>query len=212
MLSFLFANSKLHLDKLQAFPEIQLSSALSDSTAVEVIDEEIIPHFRTPSGKTTKPQVLSKQHTALKRKLPERVTSILQLHYESSREGRGFKSQLSLVKTFVQVLQYFSHQHKNSLVKKVLEENARNHQSVWDPGGQNKLGVHNSYSEPQQMDGESRLSKFLQSSRCPADVQSMLSIRRSSRMERALPGSMLGIYGVPTVIDLEQTLANSIFV
>ena len=56
------------LDKLQAFPEIQLSSALSDSTAVEVIDEEIIPHFRTPSGKTTKPQILSKQHTTLKRK------------------------------------------------------------------------------------------------------------------------------------------------
>ena len=128
-------------DKLQAFPEIQLSSALSDSTAVEVIDEEIIPHFRTPSGKTTKPQVL-KQHTALKRKFPERVTSILQLYYESSREGRGFESQLSLVKSFIQVLKYFSHQLKNSLEKKVLEESARIQQSVWDPGGQNKLGVH----------------------------------------------------------------------
>ena len=108
---------------------------------MEVIDEEIIPHFRTPSGKTTKPQVL-KQHTALKRKFPERVTSILQLYYESSREGRGFESQLSLVKSFIQVLQYFSHQLKNSLEKKVLEENARIQQSVWDPGGQNKLGVH----------------------------------------------------------------------
>jgi len=109
------------LDKLQAFPEIQLSSALSDSAAVEVIDEEIIPHFRTPSGKTTKPQVLSKQHTALKRKFPERVTLILQLHYESSREGRGFKSQFSLVKSFIQLLKYFSHQLKNSLVNKVIE-------------------------------------------------------------------------------------------
>jgi hypothetical protein len=63
--SSLYEQQVILLGKLQASPEIQLSSALSDSTAVEVIDEEIIPKFRTPSILTTKPQVLSKQYIAL---------------------------------------------------------------------------------------------------------------------------------------------------
>jgi hypothetical protein len=61
------------LDKLQASPEIQLSFALSDSTAVEVMDEEIIPQFRTPSIMTRNSQVLSKQHTSLMGKCPEQT-------------------------------------------------------------------------------------------------------------------------------------------
>ena len=123
------------LDKSQASQKVRLLFTLSDSTADRVIDEEITPQFRTPSGTTTKPQFSSKQYSVFKRKCLERVISILQLRNESS-------SQLSLINPFTQVLKSVSQQLKNSLVKKVSEENARIHQSVWDPGGQTKPEVH----------------------------------------------------------------------
>jgi hypothetical protein len=63
------------LDKSQASQKVRLLFTLSESTSNEVIDEEITPQFRTPSGTTTKPQVLSKQYSVFKRKRLERVFS-----------------------------------------------------------------------------------------------------------------------------------------
>ena len=123
------------LDKSEASQKVRLLFTLSDSTADRVIDDEITPKFRTPSGTTTKPQFSSKQYSVFKRKCLERVISTLQLRNESS-------SQLSLINPFTQVLKSVSQQLKNSLVKRVSEENARIHQSVWDSGGQTKPEVH----------------------------------------------------------------------
>jgi hypothetical protein len=153
------------LDKPQALPDIQLLSALSDSIADEVINEEIIPQFRAPSGTTTNPRVLSKQYFVLKRKCLERVNSILQLYNKSSKEEKD----LSLVKSFIQVLTYFSQPLKNSLVKKVTGEYARIHQLVWDPGGLSKLRVHQLLLGATTKGWRISIIKSLQSSQCPAE-------------------------------------------
>jgi hypothetical protein len=136
--SSLHEQSVSSLDKPQASPDIQLLSALSDAIADEVIDEEITPQFRTKNGTTAIPQVVSKPYFVLKQKRLERVISILQLYNKSFKEERDF----SIVKSFIQVLKYFSQPLKNSLVKKVTEEYARIHQSVWEPGGLSNPRVH----------------------------------------------------------------------
>ena len=196
----------ISLNKPKASPDIQLLSALSDSIADEVINEEITPQFRTPSGTTTNPKVLSKQNFFLKQKRLERVNSILQLYNKSSKEEKD----LSLNKSVIQVLTYFSQPLKNSLVKKVTEEYARIHQLVWDPGGLSKLRVHQLLLGATTKGWRISMIKSLQSSQCPAGVQPRLSIRRSSRMERALPGSMLGIYGV-TNSDRLTTMTSALY-
>ena len=122
------------LDKSEASQKVRLLFTLSDSTADRVIDDEITPKFRTPSGTTTKPQFSSKQYSVFKRKCLERVISTLQLRNESS-------SQLSLINPFTQVLKSVSQQLKNSVVKMVSEENTRIYQLVWDPDGQTKPEV-----------------------------------------------------------------------
>ena len=74
-------------------------------------------------------------YSVFKRKCLERVIAILQLCIESL-------SQLSLINPFLQVLKSISQQPKNFLVRKVLEESTRIHQSVWNPGVQTKPEVH----------------------------------------------------------------------
>lgn len=128
-----------------------------------------------------------------------RVISILQLCYKSSRKGRGCKIQLSLNKPFIQLLEHFTQQLNNPLVRKVTEESARIQQSVWDPGKRTKLGVHQLL--PRTATNEWRISHIKFS---PIHVQSILSIRRLGQMERTLLGSMCGIYWLPIVIDQIQ--------
>ena len=80
-------------------------------------------------------------------------------------------------------------------MRKVTEENERIHQSVWDPGKRTKLRVHQLL--PRTATNEWRISHIKISQ---IHVQSILSIR-SGQMERALLGSMCGIYWLPIVIE-----------
>ncbi|EFX73908.1 hypothetical protein DAPPUDRAFT_252593 [Daphnia pulex] len=183
---------------LSSSPEIQEASkenpqeaaAFVNSTNVES-NQEIIPKFRSPCSQATILPEFNTQQNSMKRKRLEPVKTA------PKRISRLQRIEEHLINQSL-----FSYS-----LTQAIEEDSSTPQSVWDPGGKlpkrvSKLSIGIKWNGQLTESGASHPSSTafsdLQSNGYQVDQD-------VEPIERALLGSVLGIYCIPTVIDIIAT-------
>jgi hypothetical protein len=212
---------------LSSSPEIQEASkenpqqaaAFVNSTNVES-NQEIIPKFRSPCSQAAILPEFSSQQNSIKRKRLEKVKPAPKRLSRSPSIEEHLINQSLFSYSLTQVPnKIVSHLLKNILVFQAIEEDSNTHQSVWDPGGKlpkrvSKLSKSNGmdyHLNPEPVNETAPLNPGHPSSTAFLDLQSngYQVDQDVEPIERALLGSVLGIYCIPTVIDIIATV-NSV--